>query len=363
MVYQTSPLPPSSFSSSSSSSFNFTSMPTTMNNNNNITTYERKRNMASSSINNKTSCYSGSCCCNSSNGGVTKQVEELVLQITNPLLRPHAILELRQMRNICFGCFAPWLWYSFGTIAALLQEIVSVYPALLSAKLTPEASNQACNAVSLLQSVAAHPDTRLLFLNAHIPLYLYPFLYTTCNSKPFEYLRLTSLGVIGALVKENDADAVSFLLKTEMVPLCFRSMEVGGQLSKNVATYIFERILQADIGLEYIFARADRFAAVGRILQDMVTSLAVVEKPPSSLLKHIICCYLRLSEDQRACEVLRKSLPYTLGDGTFSSCLHEDPTTKRKLQQLINNVSESNKMTAAQAGGLDHMVANQARVL
>lgn len=36
---------------------------------------------------------------------------------------------------------------------------------------------------------------------AHIPLYLYPFLNTGSRTKPFEYLRLTSLGVIGALVK------------------------------------------------------------------------------------------------------------------------------------------------------------------
>jgi hypothetical protein len=36
---------------------------------------------------------------------------------------------------------------------------------------------------------------------AHIPLYLYPFLNSTYKPKPFEYLRLTSLGVIGALVK------------------------------------------------------------------------------------------------------------------------------------------------------------------
>jgi CCR4-NOT transcription complex subunit 9 len=39
------------------------------------------------------------------------------------------------------------------------------------------------------------------FLIAHIPLYLYPFLNTTSKTRPFEYLRLTSLGVIGALVK------------------------------------------------------------------------------------------------------------------------------------------------------------------
>lgn len=43
---------------------------------------------------------------------------------------------------------------------------------------------------------------RYLFLIiAHIPLFLYPFLNTTNKNRPFEYLRLTSLGVIGALVK------------------------------------------------------------------------------------------------------------------------------------------------------------------
>lgn len=76
-----------------------------------------------------------------------------------------------------------------------------------------------CNALALLQCVASHHDTRSLFLHgffifnflffslkflnilAHIPLYLYPFLNTSSKTRPFEYLRLTSLGVIGALVK------------------------------------------------------------------------------------------------------------------------------------------------------------------
>lgn len=36
---------------------------------------------------------------------------------------------------------------------------------------------------------------------AYIPMFLYPFLNTISKTRPFEYLRLTSLGVIGALVK------------------------------------------------------------------------------------------------------------------------------------------------------------------
>src|ERR1700753_55424 len=52
----------------------------------------------------------------------------------------------------------------------------------------------------------AHVPTTLLIYSApgttaHIPLFLYPFLNTTSKTRPFEYLRLTSLGVIGALVK------------------------------------------------------------------------------------------------------------------------------------------------------------------
>jgi hypothetical protein len=56
-------------------------------------------------------------------------------------------------------------------------------------------------ALALLQCVASHPDTRALFLNAHIPLFLYPFLNTVSKTRPFEYLRLTSLGVIGGAVQ------------------------------------------------------------------------------------------------------------------------------------------------------------------
>jgi CCR4-NOT transcription complex subunit 9 len=115
-------------------------------------------------------------------------------------VREAALLELSKKRED-YPDLAPMLWHSFGTITALLQEIIAIYPALSPPTLTGPASNRVCNALALLQCVASHPETRSLFLTAHIPLYLYPFLNTAARSKPFEYLRLTSLGVIGALVK------------------------------------------------------------------------------------------------------------------------------------------------------------------
>ncbi|MBA0817149.1 hypothetical protein Gohar_001736, partial [Gossypium harknessii] len=180
----------------------------------------------------------------------------------------------------------------------------------------------------------------------HIPLYLYPFLNTTSKSRPFEYLRLTSLGVIGALVKVDDTEVISFLLSTEIIPLCLRTMEMGSELSKTVefidfitllyrtgwsgilvaiwvslafaigcrmlssmtrlhrrhpllenneiselsvnmiavvATFIVQKILLDDVGLDYICTTAERFFAVGRVLGNMVAALA--EQPSSRLLK------------------------------------------------------------------------------
>ena len=153
----------------------------------------------------------------------------LVLQLTvpdSPEHRESALLELSKKRE-AFADLAPILWHSFGTMGTLLQEIVAIYPTLSPPNLTAHASNRVCNALALLQCVASHPEARGLFLAAHVPLYLYPFLNTVSKNRPFEYLRLTSLGVVGALVKMDDSDVINFLLQTEIIPLCLRIMESG----------------------------------------------------------------------------------------------------------------------------------------
>lgn len=87
---------------------------------------------------------------------------------------------------------APMLWYSFGAIGALLQEVISVYPAINPPNLTvsfsglenyylsfkiifnlftclkkAHQSNRVCNSLALLQCVASHQETRSLFLQGN----------------------------------------------------------------------------------------------------------------------------------------------------------------------------------------------------
>ena len=68
----------------------------------------------------------------------------------------------------------------------------------------------------------------------------------------------------------------------------------------------------------------------------MVSSLA--EQPSVRLLKHIIHCYLRLSENQRVCEALKNCLPDILRDATFSNCFREDPAIRRRSWTEIVSV-------------------------
>jgi hypothetical protein len=91
------------------------------------------------------------------------QLVQLVSDLVNVQTRENALLELSKKRE-SFPDLAPYLWHSFGTMAALLQEIISIYPSLSPPSLTAHASNRVCNALALLQCVASHQDTRALFL-------------------------------------------------------------------------------------------------------------------------------------------------------------------------------------------------------
>ncbi|CAL4968562.1 unnamed protein product [Urochloa decumbens] len=191
--------------------------------------------------------------------------------------------------------------------------------------------------VELSQTVAAHPLTRAPFLKARIPIFVFPFLNTTSEAKSFEHLRVTSLGVIGALAKAEDTKVVKFLLKSEVIPLCLRIMGTGSELSKTAATFIVQKIMRDEVGLQHICATPECFFQVASVLANMV--IALNEQPSTRLLKHVICCYLRLTDDPRAFTAMQTHLPEALRNGTFDNCLRDDPAAIHFLQQLLDKLA------------------------
>lgn len=74
-------------------------------------------------------------------------------------------------------------------------------------------------------------------------------------------------------------------------------METGSELSKTVAIFIVQKILLDDMGLAYICQTYERFYAVGTVLSNMVVQ--ITESQAVRLLKHVVRCYLRLSDNPR----------------------------------------------------------------
>lgn len=275
-----------------------------------------------------------------------RQIYQWISELVTGTNRERALLELGKKREQ-YDDLALVLWNSFGVMTVLLEEIISVYPFLNPPVLTAPVSNRVCNALALLQCVASNIQTRGLFLSANLPLYLYPFLSTNARQRSFEYLRLTSLGVIGALVKNDTPEVINFLLTTEIVPLCLNIMEISSELSKTVAIFILQKILLDDQGLSYICTTYERFHTVASVLAKMIDQLSSStqnqQQPSNSsgrLLKHVVRCYMRLSDNLEARKALATILPEPLRDGTFSVILQDDVATKRCLAQLLTNIKE-----------------------
>ncbi|GIX60839.1 cell differentiation protein [Babesia caballi] len=213
-------------------------------------------------------------------------LNQMILDLAIHDKREYALAELSKQREH-YPDLPLLLWYSFGTVATLLYEIISVYHYLYPLSLTMADSTKASNSLTLLQCIASHPHTRPLFLAAHIPLYLYPFLNTSCKSRRLEYLKLTCLGVIGALVKSDDEDVICFLLDTEIIALCLRIMETGSDISKTVSIFIVQKVMLDERGLAFVCATAERFYALTTVLHSMVLNL--MENP--SRRRKCTCLY------------------------------------------------------------------------
>ncbi|CDW57025.1 cell differentiation protein RCD1 [Trichuris trichiura] len=210
------------------------------------------------------------------------------------------------------------LWNAPGAVTLLLREILSVYPFMNPPIVTTAQSNRVCNSLSLMQTIATDPLTQSAFLNAKLPFYVFPFLTSVCTSPAVEYLRLTSLGVIGSLVKGGNPEAIHYLLSTEIISLCLNTMEVGRELSKTVATFILQKLLLEDGGLCHVCGNYDRFFRVVNTLVRIVYSMG--SEPPARLLKQVIRCFCRLSENPYARDTLQYCLPVPLTDPAFTSC-------------------------------------------
>ena len=89
-------------------------------------------------------------------------------------------------------------------------------------------------------------------------------------------IKICPLPQCACVLQTDEQEVITFLLTTEIIPLCLRIMESGSELSKTVATFILQKILLDDSGLSYICQTYDRFSHVAMILVSLVLHCTVL---------------------------------------------------------------------------------------
>ena len=255
-----------------------------------------------------------------------EQVITLVKQLTLTSSERSEALHTLSLHREQIPELAILLWESPGTITSLLYEILAIYPHLASTSSTSNSpppslnsrlASRVCNVLALFQCVAGHDDTRLPFIRANIPMYLFPFLHTTNTSRECECFKLTSLGILGSLVKAEQPDIIEYLLQNEFVPLCLRILKFGQEMSRIVAAFIVQKILSDPSGLSHVCTSPERLETVLKVLNIVLGDLSV--NYSQRLAKNVVMSYDNLLKTQEVKQVLPKMDMEKLSKVTFSN--------------------------------------------
>ncbi|KAL1817590.1 hypothetical protein DCAR_0522050 [Daucus carota subsp. sativus] len=297
--------------------------------------------------------------CAFTNGGATANgvraldlslasVDELLQLLGEPEHREKAISLLTRIKKQGSNKdLALQIWRSPNTIFFLLTEIISIYKSFTPEKLTMKESSRVCDVLVLFECLASHRQTKKEFLNVQIHCYLYPFLMTEERGRPFQYLRLMSLGVIGGLLKEIDdpiaKDSVHHLLQSGFFPMCLRSIEFGNDLSQSTASWIISRLLIQKQGLQYCYEPTTRMCAIMRVFKDAIEKMH--DKPSATVLKNIIQCYLIVSETSRGCLLIKSFIPSILMSAPYINALRAHPASIKNLLEIFQRLAKGHETT------------------
>ena len=139
------------------------------------------------------------------------------------------------------------------------------------------------------------------------------------------------------MIKSKDRKIIKILIKTEIITLCLKIMEKGSDLSKTVATFIIQRIILDENGLDYVCNTDKIFHAFNCVLGNLLYN-----NPSTRLLKHIISCYSRMSQNHRAKSILKENYPPIFNNLKFQQSL--DDGLKKLLISFIKNLDQPNNI-------------------
>ncbi|XP_030371074.1 CCR4-NOT transcription complex subunit 9 [Scaptodrosophila lebanonensis] len=245
-----------------------------------------------------------------------ERIFQWISDLCNKDTRPVAMRELCDRQDYIEG-LGPLMWHAFGAVSGLMQELIAVYvySTALENEISTLQAQRVCSAIGLVQIIGSHPDTAPQLLHSQFMAYLLPLLRMTRQTRAVEHVRLSVMGVICGMLELDSLEVVQFFLGTELIPLMLRQLELGSRMMKIKSALVLHRIVENDVGLEFVCRHQARLLHLISTLAHVVHQLTL--EPEPGILKHVVHTYVRLTDNRMANELLVEHLPEQLRNGYF----------------------------------------------
>ena len=228
-----------------------------------------------------------------------KIISKYILALKNDETRDEAMKNLHSYNKNPSEKIGLYLWYSGGTMAVLLQELIKLYqylPPYNSKKITNESYNKAIQISFFFECVALNSQTKKELIESGILVYIFPFLSIVPNSRNSLMIRTLTLRMLHTLIdKKLDIETFNILKQHQIMITLLKIVSNGKELDKKIACHIMKIIISNDMGLEY-------FCEVKQRLQALVFTFAqiLVYDDCVKLKKFALRILLKITENNEA---------------------------------------------------------------
>ena len=265
-----------------------------------------------------------------------KILAKYILDLKKEKTRDEALKNLYSYSSNIREKIALYLWYSGGTMAVILQELIKLYPYLPpynSKRIPNEEYTKTIYIFFLFQALASNPKTKKELIESGILVYVFPFLSINSNSKNSHKIRVSALSMLHTLVEKFDIEIFNFLKQNQIIPTLLKIIIEGKELEKTIACHIISIIISNITGLEYICEVKERLQllayAFGQIL---------ISRDGLKLKKMALKILLNLTQNIEAKNTIKIYLLKILKTYNFFQNL--DESTKIKAKQLEKILQE-----------------------
>ncbi|XP_068667174.1 cell differentiation protein rcd1-like [Aristolochia californica] len=235
------------------------------------------------------------------------------------------------------------LFYSYGTMTILLQEVISFYCEMVRGSVNVRSSKRLANVLTLLQTVAANSEIRPKFVHTEVTNFLIPLIMFRSQEETINNVQAISLSVLGILCQAREPQIIQWAIENDIIDASCFALRFGNEISKVVAMHIIEALLQDLIVLNHFFYSLSVGVLLDFIqtLKDLVTLLAAHQDLSPRLLFHIIRCYILICNDPRGLVLVVEFLPSALIDGSLTKLMQEFIVIKKLHNQLLEIIGRN----------------------